>query len=253
MIFSNKLDAVLYALDESAQSDLDIQRLTGVTRTQVFRWRQGAIKDVQTKTFKKVMDALSISYKFSAKGIELNTEKTHNEDNTLGGREMTNKIIMQQGNYIEYLENQLKASIPVQKQQGAVDFKSVGRTYVEDNVSKEDYENQRDVHHENNKWITTGDVSMLGYTLKEWNKFTPRENMMRLHPESLQETMKIKDLLKKNNKLLVHLKGIRMMKSKAGKYVNMMVEYYFTKEKQSDKYWNSTLYFTHISSNQEAS
>ena len=52
MIFSNKLDAVLYALDESAQSDLDIQRLTGVTRTQVFRWRQGAIKDVQTKTFK---------------------------------------------------------------------------------------------------------------------------------------------------------------------------------------------------------
>ena len=74
MQFENKFDAMMHVINTGKHSDLDIERITGISRTQVYRWRSGETKNIQAKTFTMVMDALKVSYDINANGIMLNED-----------------------------------------------------------------------------------------------------------------------------------------------------------------------------------
>ena len=76
MQFENKFDAMMHVINTGKHSDLDIERITGISRTQVFRWRSGETKNIQAKTFTQVMDSLKVSYDINANGIMLTEDNT---------------------------------------------------------------------------------------------------------------------------------------------------------------------------------
>lgn len=100
MQFENKFDAMMHIIYSGKHSDLDIERLTGISRTQAYRWRSGETKKVQDKTFTAVMDAMGVDYEINANGILITKSKKDNK--------MQNEIIAQQLRHIEMLENQIK-------------------------------------------------------------------------------------------------------------------------------------------------
>mgnify|MGYP005820789763 FL=1 len=81
LLFTNRIEAMLWAIDKSKMSDLDIERKTGISRSQIFRWKKGEIHSVHHKTFETIISALQYGYKITSEGIKVIT--TYEKDNKM--------------------------------------------------------------------------------------------------------------------------------------------------------------------------
>ncbi len=80
-MFNNRLEAMLWAIGKSKMSDLDIERITGISRSQIFRWKKGEIHSIHHRTFERVISALQYRYEITSEGVRIIT--TYEKDNTM--------------------------------------------------------------------------------------------------------------------------------------------------------------------------
>ena len=243
MNFTNRLDALIHALNAAKQSDLDIERMTGIARTQVFRWRSGQTKNVQQGTFDKVMQALGIPYSITPDGIEF---QPHTEDNNMNNKiiiENQQELIVMLKEKIKKLESRTAVAKP------ACDFRIKTELYTDDDLSPDDAWNDRKLIKSNMR--VNGDTSVWGYTIKEVELMSIKDFTMAYHPESLKEAITMKNLLRDTENDMVHLRGLRTMKHKDGHWVNFMIEYIFERNPaKGSNAWDAVSYFQHLNGDQ---
>lgn len=237
MNFTNRLDALIHALNAAKQSDLDIERMTGIARTQVFRWRSGQTKNVQQRTFDKVMQALDIPYSITPDGIEF---QPHTEDNNMNNKiiiENQQELIVMLKEKIKELESRTAVAKP------ACDFRL--ESIQTDEGVYGDLDSVELSH------TVIGNTTSFGYSKKEIENFTLVDWMNIHHPDSLKEANKIKTILEDTGNDLIHVKGLRTFKHKNGGWVNYMIEYIFTRNSSLGKNcWNTITYFQHLNGDQ---
>ena len=99
--YTDKHQAVVamiqHSIDMHGYNMTDLERLTGITRSQLYRWINGDATNIQQKSFQSVAEALGYAIHRSEKGIEINRHKLKEK-----GGDMHNQTIEER--YINTLE-----------------------------------------------------------------------------------------------------------------------------------------------------
>ena len=98
-LHKNRVDAALAMIAEKQLNPTDVERICGVNRTQIYRWKAGEVKQMRYDSFTKLAKALNytIEYKGEEIAITPHTKKQNTGDLTMN----------QQSRLIEYQEKEL--------------------------------------------------------------------------------------------------------------------------------------------------
>jgi len=107
-LHKNRVDAALAMIAEKQLNPTDVERICGVNRTQIYRWKAGEVKQMRYDSFTKLAEALNYTIEYKEEQISI-TPQINTE---LGDSEM-NELLRTQGKLIEALEreNQLLEKI----------------------------------------------------------------------------------------------------------------------------------------------
>lgn len=182
--FTTKHDAVVFILKEAMNmygyNMTDLESITGITRSQLYRWLNGDAKNVQQKSFQAVFTKLGYEIEKHSDGFELIHHKPSKGDEMESYTiEAQSKTIKLQEEKIQRLDNdirKLKNIVEAQKSlknKPAFHFKT-----------KVQFDPQTKVFGKNQ---VTGDTSMTGYTPEFLSNLTTEKWSAMYHPESLKQ------------------------------------------------------------------
>lgn len=78
-LHTNRIEAMLYMIEQSGVNPSDIERTTGINRGQVYRWQARSISNIRLESISLVAGALGYTFKEVGKQIELSRDSTKTE------------------------------------------------------------------------------------------------------------------------------------------------------------------------------
>jgi len=173
--YKNRVSAALAMIAEKQLNPTDVERICGVNRTQIYRWKSGEVKQMRYSTFNKLAKHLGYDISHNKNQIITTPHKKNNKDTQMSIQayeyciELQKKEITRLEDVIKQIKVETKHSKP------AFHFKMISRY-----VAKTD------------AWLDTdifGDFSMTGYTYDEIVTLVNEENdkgswIDRYHPDS---------------------------------------------------------------------
>ena len=117
-LHKNKVEAALAMIAEKQLNPTDVERICGVNRTQIYRWKAGEVKDMRFNSFTKLADSLGYAVAYKNEQIEITPHTNKQGDNNMDTQILYDQIALQKEK-IEGLENDLKQhrAAPFQKSQ----------------------------------------------------------------------------------------------------------------------------------------
>jgi len=97
-LHKNRVDAALAMIAEKQLNPTDVERICGVNRTQIYRWKAGEVKQMRYDSFTKLAEALNytIEYKGEQIAITPHTKKQKSGDLTMEQHKMLIKYQQQE-------------------------------------------------------------------------------------------------------------------------------------------------------------
>ena len=184
--FTTKHDAVVFILKEAIDmygyNMTDLESITGITRSQLYRWLNGDAKNIQQKSFQAVSTKLGYDIEKHSDGFDLIHHKPNTGDDMESYTiEAQSKTIKLQEEKIERLDNDIQKLKNIVKAQ-----KSLKNKPAYHFKSKSDYDHTTGIY--TNVQIE-GDVSMTGFTIDELCNLTTEEWMKMYHPKSFEQLL----------------------------------------------------------------
>ena len=106
-LHTNRIEAMLYMIEQSGVNPSDIERTTGINRGQVYRWKARSISNIRLESISLVAGALGYTFKEVGKQIEIIKDNTTPQ--TGGERTEMDYTIQAQLRTIELLEEKIKS------------------------------------------------------------------------------------------------------------------------------------------------
>ena len=105
-LHKNRVDAALAMIAEKQLNPTDVERICGVNRTQIYRWKAGEVKQMRYESFTKLAKALNytIEYKGEEISITPHTNKQNKGDLNMEQQQM---LIKYQQQEIQQLKKQI--------------------------------------------------------------------------------------------------------------------------------------------------
>ena len=105
-LHKNRVDAALAMIAEKQLNPTDVERICGVNRTQIYRWKAGEVKQMRYDSFTKLASALNytIEYKGEKIAITPHTNKQNTGDLNMEQQQM---LIKYQQQEIEQLKEKI--------------------------------------------------------------------------------------------------------------------------------------------------
>ena len=105
-LHKNRVDAALAMIAEKQLNPTDVERICGVNRTQIYRWKAGEVKQMRYDSFTKLATALNytIEYKGEEISITPHTKKQNTGDLNMEQQQM---LIKYQQQEIQQLKKQI--------------------------------------------------------------------------------------------------------------------------------------------------
>nr|BAR35017.1 DNA-binding protein [uncultured Mediterranean phage uvMED] len=105
-LHKNRVNAALAMIAEKQLNPTDVERICGVNRTQIYRWKAGEVKQMRYDSFTKLAKALNytIEYKGEEISITPNTNKQNQGDLNMEQQQM---LIKYQQQEIEQLKDKI--------------------------------------------------------------------------------------------------------------------------------------------------
>ena len=105
-LHKNRVDAALAMIAEKQLNPTDVERICGVNRTQIYRWKAGEVKQMRYDSFIKLAKALN--YTIEYKGEEISITPHTNKQNTGDlNMEQQQMLIKYQQQEIQQLKKQI--------------------------------------------------------------------------------------------------------------------------------------------------
>ena len=70
-LHNNRVSAALHMIAEQKLNPTDVERICGVNRTQIYRWKAGEVKDMRFDSFTKLADSLGYAVAYKNEQIEI--------------------------------------------------------------------------------------------------------------------------------------------------------------------------------------
>lgn len=107
-LHNNRVEAALAMIAEKQLNPTDVERICGVNRTQIYRWKAGEVKDMRFNSFTKLADSLGYAVAYKNEKIEITPHINTQGDKTMEREtEILYDQIALQKEKIERLENDL--------------------------------------------------------------------------------------------------------------------------------------------------
>jgi len=114
-LYKNRVDAALAMIAEKQLNPTDVERICGVNRTQIYRWKAGEVKKMRYDTFYKLADKLGYSITHKKDLIETTPQTTKQKSGELNMNQQNMLIEYQQKEIAELKERVAKhKSTPIQ-------------------------------------------------------------------------------------------------------------------------------------------
>tara|TARA_R100001463_G_scaffold48759_4_gene98134 strand:+ start:4289 stop:5062 length:774 start_codon:yes stop_codon:yes gene_type:complete len=106
-LHKNKVDAALAMIAEKQLNPTDVERICGVNRTQIYRWKAGEVKDMRFNSFTKLADSLGYAVAYKNEQIEITPHTNKKGDNNMDTQILYDQVALQKEK-IERLERDLE-------------------------------------------------------------------------------------------------------------------------------------------------
>tara|TARA_Y100000592_G_scaffold16666_1_gene24941 strand:+ start:895 stop:1659 length:765 start_codon:yes stop_codon:yes gene_type:complete len=106
-LHKNRVDAALAMIAEKQLNPTDVERICGVNRTQIYRWKAGEVKQMRYDSFIKLAKALNYNIEYKDEQISI-TPHANNQNQGDLNMEQQNLLIKYQQKEINELKNQIK-------------------------------------------------------------------------------------------------------------------------------------------------
>jgi DNA-binding phage protein len=106
-LHKNRIEAMLYMIEQSGVNPSDIERTTGINRGQVYRWQARSVSNIRLESISLVAGALGYTFKEVGKQIEITKDNTTPQ--TGGERTEMDYTIIAQAKTIELLDEKTAA------------------------------------------------------------------------------------------------------------------------------------------------
>tara|TARA_Y100001972_G_scaffold97856_1_gene120984 strand:+ start:4368 stop:5180 length:813 start_codon:yes stop_codon:yes gene_type:complete len=215
----SSVNAIIYMIDNCGMSPTDIEERTHISRTQVYRWRDGTVKKVRNSSLHSVAKALGfkihhIDNKITTTRIGADNQAVMKGENSVMANNHYELLVNLQQEKIELLNKRLE------KLKKSINKKKIRPIFHFKTEAKYDSVKQRF-----SPGKVEGDTSMTGYTQEELSKMTPEQWAKLYHKDSLKRLISLKA-----NKpaAYVHFKLKHlMMRTKSNHYQIYNVETYY--------------------------
>ena len=105
-LYSTNIDAACAMMDNSSMSITDLALITGITRSQIYRWQSGEVTHMHHKSFIALSDALGYTFKYVDSLLDV-TKKTTTTNDSQQLIDAMQKTIDLQGREIDRLREEL--------------------------------------------------------------------------------------------------------------------------------------------------
>ena len=108
-LYSTNIDAACAMMDNSSMSITDLALITGIKRSQIYRWQSGEVTHMHHKSFIALSDALGYTFKYVDSLLDV-TKKTTTARDTNDSQQLIDamqKTIDLQGREIDRLREEL--------------------------------------------------------------------------------------------------------------------------------------------------
>ena len=186
--YKDKHSAVVYMLEQARNNHgynmTDLEELTGITRSQLYRWMNGDAKNIQQKSFQAVAhnlgyvitnaeDGIEVTHHIQTQGEPEMLQQLHDKERIITLQEEKiqdqNKEIDRLNKIIKMHKNYRKQTKPAFHFKTKVNFDTKTNTFGKSEV--------------------TGDTSMTGYTTQFLSDLNNDEWFAMFHPESANQLM----------------------------------------------------------------
>lgn len=251
----NKTELINYLLLNSKKTLNTISTEIGVNRSNLYLWQKGKTKPTNAN-INNLAHFLGFDLKWNDKDdIEIinNAEdrKTINIikdiDNNVLIRTQQEAIELQREKIFQLKQelNNLKKLNDNRKEWNS--HKSTFNLYTSLKFNQYiDKNNIADNFIQSSKRIIEGNTSSLGYSNKELTAMSAKEFMMLYHPDSIKDGIKTMELLTENSNTIISLSGIRLLKSKDGKWVTYNCKMFWERELSDSLNWLLNAYYTEL-------
>ena len=96
--------------------------------------------------------------------------------------------------------------------------------------------------------IIEGDISCLGYDIKELTKMSAENFLKIYHPDSIKDGIKTMKILSEDSNSILSLSGIRLLKSKKGDWITFNCKMLWERDIEDSSNWLLSAYYTKINS-----
>lgn len=183
----NRVSAALAMIAEKQLNPTDVERICGVNRTQIYRWKSGEVKQMRYSTFNKLAEHLGYDISHNKNQIITTPHKKNNKDTQMSIQTYEYCIELQKKEITRLEEVIKRIKVDTNHSKPAYHFKLIS-TYKADT----------------DEWLHTdifGDFSMTGFTYEEIVPLMNEENdddswIDRYHPDSRKRltTQTLKDI-----------------------------------------------------------
>ena len=250
----NKTELINYLLLNSKKNLNDISAEIGVNRSNLYLWQKGKTKPTNSN-INNLAHYLGVDLKWLDKDnieIDINPEdrkiiNIKSDNQSLLIKTQQENIKLQQEK-ISQLENELNSLKFFKKNRD--DWNSNKCTFnLYTSLKFNDYidkNNIADNFTQSSKRTIEGNTSSLGYSNKELTGMSAKEFMMLYHPDSIKDGIKTMELLTENSNTIISLSGIRLLKSKDGKWVTYNCKMFWERELSDSLNWLLNAYYTEL-------
>ena len=250
----NKTELINYLLLNSKKNLNDISAEIGVNRSNLYLWQKGKTKPTNSN-INNLAHYLGVDLKWLDKDnieIDINPEdrkiiNIKSDNKSLLIKTQQENIKLQQEK-ISQLENELNSLKFLKNNRD--DWNSNKCTFnlytslkFNDHIDKN---NIADNFTQSSKRTIEGNTSSLGYSNKELTEMSSKEFMMLYHPDSIKDGIKTMELLSENSNTIISLSGIRLLKSKNGKWITYNCKMFFERESSDRLNWILNAYYTEL-------
>jgi len=79
-LHNNRVEAALAMIAEKQLNPTDVERICGVNRTQIYRWKAGEVKNMRFNSFTKLADSLGYAVAYKDEQIEITPHTNKQRD-----------------------------------------------------------------------------------------------------------------------------------------------------------------------------